>query len=69
MHPIRPIFASEATAAKLLDMKKAEFQHLVAQGHLPDGKEIAPGRKRWSIDLLQRIGGGQEVSGLADVKW
>lgn len=62
-----PLFASEAKAAQLLDMKPTEFRDLVAQGHLPKGREIAPGFVRWPVDDLRRIASGQEVEG--EIEW
>lgn len=42
----RPLFASAATAAKLLDMKPSQFRTLVAEGVLPRPVEIG-GETRW----------------------
>lgn len=64
-----PIFASETSAARLLDIKPAEFRALVDAGHLPRGREIAPGLVRWPVDDLRRIAGGESVEGLGDVQW
>jgi hypothetical protein len=64
-----PIFANEATAAGLLDLKVSEFRALVASGHLPVASEIAPGLKRWSTYVLQRIGDGSAAEGMAGVEW
>jgi len=50
-----PILATEATAAKLLDMKSNEFRRLVEAGHLPRGREIAPGLLRWPVEDLRWI--------------
>ncbi len=58
-----PIFASETTAAKLLDMRPTEFRALVDRGLLPKGREIAPGVVRWPVDDLRRIAGGEAVDG------
>ena len=54
-----PFHAAEPTAAALLDMKPAEFRKLVADGHLPKGREIAPGVIRWPVADLIRIGSGE----------
>ncbi|MFN4129798.1 MAG: hypothetical protein ACK4GC_08275 [Paracoccaceae bacterium] len=62
VHPA-PILASETSAAKLLDMKPAEFRALVEAGHLPKGKEIAPSFVRWDVDTLRHIGSGQAIEG------
>lgn len=64
-----PILASETSAARLLDMKVAEFRRLVEAGHLPRGREIAPGMVRWSTDDLRRIGSGEAFDGMGDVRW
>lgn len=69
MAQLTPIFASEAKAARLLDMKPAEFRALVKAGHLPPGREIAPGMIRWPVDDLRRIASGEAAEGLEDVKW
>ena len=53
-----PLFASERTAARLLDMKPAEFRELVRHGHLPRAEEIAPGVPRWRVEDLQKIARG-----------
>ena len=58
-----PIFANETSAARLLDMKPAEFRALVEAGHLPKGKEIAPGFVRWEVDALRLIGNGGAIEG------
>lgn len=64
-----PIFASDKTAAELLDMKPAEFLRLVEGGHLPKGREIAPGVLRWTTDDLRRIARGDASEGMGDVQW
>ncbi|QCO56953.1 hypothetical protein EOK75_14225 (plasmid) [Pseudorhodobacter turbinis] len=64
-----PILANEANAAKLLDMKPAEFCALVERGHLPRGREIAPGFVRWDVDELRRIGRGDAIDGMDGVQW
>lgn len=63
------ILASETSAARLLDMKVAEFRALVGSGHLPRGREIAPGVLRWVTDDLRRIASGDASDGMGDVKW
>ena len=42
---------------------------LVDAGHLPKGKEIAPGFVRWDTDHIRSIGSGEAVSGMEDVEW
>ncbi len=64
-HPA-PILASETSAASLLDMKVAEFRSLVEAGHLPRGREIAPGVLRWVTDDLRRIASGEAIDGGID---
>ncbi|KPQ07474.1 MAG: hypothetical protein HLUCCA12_06555 [Rhodobacteraceae bacterium HLUCCA12] len=64
-----PILASETSAARLLDMKPAEFRALVEAGHFPRGREIAPGMVRWPVDELRLIANGEAAEGLGDVQW
>ena len=64
-----PLFASETNAARLLDMKPAEFRALVEAGHFPRGREIAPGMVRWPVDELRLIATGEAAEGLGDVQW
>lgn len=63
-----PIFASEATAARLLDMKPGEFRQLVEDGHLPRPRDIG-GLRRWDVAELRRIASGDAVEGMGDVRW
>lgn len=67
--PSAPIFASETSAAQLLDLKPAQFRELVQAGHLPRGREIAPGVLRWVTDDLRRIASGDASDGMGDVQW
>ena len=69
MSQLAPILAAEATAAKLLDLKASEFRRLVEAGHIPNGREIAPGLVRWSVDDLRQISNGAAVDGMNEVKW
>ncbi len=69
MSQAAPILASETSAARLLDMKVAEFRSLVEAGHLPRGREIAPGVLRWVTDDLRRIASGDASDGMGDVQW
>jgi len=62
-----PLFAGETNAAALLDMKPAEFRALVEGGHLPRGKEIAPGFVRWDVPALQKILKGEAAEG--EMEW
>lgn len=50
-------------------MKPAEFREHVEAGHLPKGKEIAPGVIRWPVDDLRRIGSGDAIEAMGDVRW
>jgi len=63
-----PIFASERTAAQLLDLKPAEFRSLVDQGALPGPRRLG-GFERWDMDELRRIINGDAVEGMGDVQW
>lgn len=69
MTKLTPIWAKEATAAKLMDMTTAQFRELVEKGYLPTGREIAPGVTRWSVEELARIVRGDASQGMSDVKW
>ena len=64
-----PILAGETNAARLLDMKLEQFRELVGAGHLPRGREIAPGVVRWPVDDLLRIASGRAVDGMEGVEW
>lgn len=59
MSAITPLSVGETKAAQLLDMKPAEFRALVARGHLPNGKQIAPGFVRWDVDDLRKLAKGE----------
>lgn len=59
MAAFAPFLVNEANAARLFDMKPAEFRALVESGHLPSGSEIAPGFKRWNCDQLKAIATGE----------
>lgn len=64
-----PLFADEKIAAALLSMKPSEFRTLVDAGHLPRGREIAPGFTRWDVEELRRIARGDATEGLGGVSW
>ena len=68
MASLAPLFACERSAAKLLDMKQAEFSALVKDGHLPPPRDIG-GLKRWDVQNLRRIISGEAVEGMGDVQW
>lgn len=61
-----PFFVNETNAARLLDMALAEFRRLVKSGHLPRGREIAPGVVRWVTDELRQISNGDAIDGGID---
>lgn len=69
MNAFAPILASETSAAKLLDLKPAEFRALVQAGLLPRGREIAPGLVRWPVKDLENIANGNAADGMSDIKW
>lgn len=60
---ITPIFASARTAAKLLDMKEAEFLKLVGDGLLPPPEKIGGKIDRWEVDKLSRLASGRASLG------
>ncbi len=51
------LFASDKSAAQLLDMKPAEFLSLVERGALPGPEDIG-GRPRWRVATLEAINSG-----------
>jgi len=55
-----PIFASEKTAAALLDMKPVEFRSLVERGVLPQPHDIH-GFTRWRVSEIEAIGNGSAM--------
>lgn len=69
MASLAPIFATEAKAAALLDMKPGEFRSLVEGGHLPRGRELGPVVLRWDVEQLRRIISGEAVDGMGGVQW
>jgi predicted DNA-binding transcriptional regulator AlpA len=68
MNAPAPIFASDRLAAKLLDMKPAEFRRLIEDGNLPGPREIG-GLERWDVDELRRIINGDAADGMGGVDW
>ena len=68
MVALMPIFAGERSAAKLLDLKPAEFSALVESGHLPKPRDIG-GFERWDVLDLRRIISGEAIDGMGDVLW
>jgi hypothetical protein len=55
MSDLSPMFAKEPTAAKLLDMSRAEFGRLVAAGSLPASNPFG----RWDVAELAAIMRGE----------
>jgi hypothetical protein len=55
-----PILASERTAARLLDMKPAEFRRLVDLGVLPQ-PHVLGGLERWRVAELDPIRSGRGI--------
>ncbi|WP_226782715.1 hypothetical protein [Oceaniglobus trochenteri] len=50
----QPLFASDRTAARLLDMRPAEFRALVAAGALPPPIRLH-GYERWEMATVEAI--------------
>lgn len=63
-----PMFASEATAARLLDMKPARFRELVEAGHLPP-PFLVGGDRRFDVAELRRVIRGELIGGAGDMTW
>lgn len=57
-----PIFASELTAARLLDMTRADFRALVDRGHLPPPRRIG-NLERFDMAELQAVLRGEKIGG------
>jgi predicted DNA-binding transcriptional regulator AlpA len=51
---------SDKTAAKMLDLPKAEFQRLVGEGVLPRPVKLGDA-ERWRVEDLQRALDGQQT--------
>lgn len=51
------LFASDKSAAQLLDMKRAEFLSLVERGAI-QGPEYIGGVARWRVSTLEAINSG-----------
>lgn len=54
---LQPMFASERTAARLLDMQPDEFRALVRQGALPPPLRLGK-HERWSVEAIAAIVNG-----------
>lgn len=63
------MMASETTAARLLDLKTPHFLKLVDDGHLPPGREIAPGVVRWDTETLKSLLKGEGVVMWDRIQW
>ena len=61
-------FASERSAAALLDLKPIEFRGLVDSGVLPKATQIG-GFERWDVEQLQTIARGEAAGGIGVVAW
>lgn len=64
----RLILASERSAAKLLDLKAAEFRSLVEKGVLPRPMDL-DGFERWDVAKLEAIARGEKMNGAEDIQW
>jgi hypothetical protein len=62
-----PLFASERTAARLLDMKPDEFRGLVDRGHLPPPRRIGE-VERFDVAELQAVIRGDKIGG-GEMQW
>lgn len=65
-----PIFASEATAARMLDMKPGQLRELVEAGHLPRPRRIG-GIERFDMAELSAILRGDQIGmgEAAPIQW
>lgn len=61
---MQPLFASEITAAKLLDMKRTQFVELVKAGSLPPPCS----HDRWDVAELQAIMRGDRIRPNQDIE-
>ncbi len=68
MANLTPMFGSEATVAKALDLSVKDFRELVDAGALPRPRMIGK-HPRWDMAELSRIISGEAAQGLGDVKW
>lgn len=62
-----PLFASERTAARLLDMPPAAFRDLVDKGHLPPPRRIGA-VERFDVAELQAVIRGDKIGG-GEMQW
>lgn len=59
MGAVSPIFATDRTSAKLLDMSCREFRDLVDKGYLPKPILLGGEHERWKVSELERIASGE----------
>lgn len=67
MPALQPIFATDRTSAKLLDMKLLQFLELVEAGALPKPVKIGGQLVRWSVKELEAIKTGEIME--AEFEW
>lgn len=64
-----PIFATAATAARMLDMKLSDFNELVEAGHLPRPCRIGT-LERFDMEELAKIIRGDLIGGTGgEMEW
>lgn len=64
-----PIFATAATAARMLDMKLSDFSELVEAGHLPRPYRIGS-FERFDMEELTKIIRGDFIGGRGgEMEW
>jgi predicted DNA-binding transcriptional regulator AlpA len=56
------LFATEARAARFVDMPRPEFRRLVDAGHLPKPRKIGQ-LERFDLDELRRVVRGDLIGG------
>lgn len=54
-----PLFVTETNAARIVDMKPAEFRELVKAGSLPSPCLLS-GKKRWDVEELCAVMRGKK---------
>lgn len=63
-----PIYASERTAAQLLDMRPEALRKLVAAGHLPAPVRIGP-HERFDVAALVETLRGNRIEATGGMEW
>lgn len=63
-----PIYASERTAAQLLDMRPEALRKLVAEGHLPAPVRIGP-HERFDMVALVDLLRGARIEAAGGMEW